>query len=229
MSLVVDLAEVFAIGIGTPLSAACVIPLYPAFVAYLANSESTESTEAAVRSRPVVVGGFVVAGVVTFMGLVGFVFTKLLQTSLTRVIEAVSPLAFTLLVGIGLVLLADLDLFARVPTVDPPRFQYPSATAFSYGFFFGAIIIPCNPGLIALFFARAPVLFETQFQSMLGFFAFGLGIGAPLLAIAAVSESSGQRLTRLLARYKTPINRVTGLVLVGVGTYYLVFIFEIFG
>jgi len=64
---------------------------------------------------------------------------------------------------------------------------------------------------------------------MLGFFAFGLGIGAPLLAIAAVSESSGQRLTRLLARYKTPINRVTGLVLVGVGTYYLVFIFEIFG
>jgi len=47
------------------------------------------------------------------------------------------------------------------------------------------------------------------------------------LAIATVSESSGQRLTRLLARYKTPINRVTGLVLVGVGLYYLVFIFEV--
>jgi len=223
MSLVVDLAEVFAIGIGTPLSAACVIPLYPAFVAYLANNES----DGALGSRPIALGGFVVAGVVTFMGAIGFVFTRLLQTSLTRVIEAVSPVAFALLVGIGLVLLADLDLFARVPTVDPPRFEYPSATAFSYGFFFGAIIIPCNPGLIALFFARAPVLFETQLQSMLGFLAFGLGIGAPLLAIAAVSESSGQRLTRLLARYKTPINRVTGLVLVGVGLYYLVFIFEV--
>jgi len=223
MSLVVDLAEVFAIGIGTPLSAACVIPLYPAFVAYLANNES----DGALGSRPIALGGFVVAGVVTFMGAIGFVFTRLLQTSLTRVIEAVSPVAFALLVGIGLVLLADLDLFARVPTVDPPRFEYPSATAFSYGFFFGAIIIPCNPGLIALFFARAPVLFETQLQSMLGFLAFGLGIGAPLLAIATVSESSGQRLTRLLARYKTPINRVTGLVLVGVGLYYLVFIFEV--
>jgi len=226
MSLLVDLAEVFAIGVGTPLSAACVIPLYPAFVAYLANNESTDG---AVRSRPIVLGGFVVAGVVTFMAAVGVVFTRLLQTSLTRVIEAVSPVAFVLLVGIGLVLLADLDLFARVPTVDPPQFNYPSATAFSYGFFFGAIIIPCNPGLIALFFARAPVLFETQLQSMLGFLAFGLGIGAPLLAIAAVSESSGQRLTRLLARYKTPINRVTGLVLVSVGLYYLVFIFEVLG
>lgn len=224
MSLAVDLAEVFAIGVGTPLSAACVIPLYPAFVAYLANNEST-----GFGSRPIVLGGFVVAGVLTFMGLVGFVFTKLLETSLSRVIEAVSPIAFGILVLIGLVLLADLDVFARVPTVDPPQFEYPSATAFSYGFFFGAIIIPCNPGLIALFFARAPVLFDTQFQSLLGFLAFGLGIGAPLLAIAAVSESSGQRLTRLLAQYKSPINRVTGLILLSVSLYYLISVFEVLG
>jgi cytochrome c-type biogenesis protein len=226
MSLAVDLAEVFAIGVGTPLSAACVIPLYPAFVAYLANNESNEES---FRSRPIVLGGFVLAGVISFMGLLGFVFTNLLQTSLSRVIEAVSPIAYGLLVILGLVLLADLDLFACVPTVDPPQFEYPSATAFSYGFFFGAIIIPCNPGLIALFFARAPVLFETQFQSLLGFLAFGLGIGAPLLAIAAVSESSGQRLTRLLARYKSPINRVTGLILLAVSLYYLVTVFEVLG
>jgi cytochrome c-type biogenesis protein len=226
MSLAVDLAEVFAIGVGTPLSAACVIPLYPAFVAYLANNESDDES---FRSRPIVLGGFVLAGVISFMGLLGFIFTRLLQTSLSRVIEAVSPVAYGLLVVIGLVLLADLDLFARVPTVDPPQFEYPSETAFSYGFFFGAIIIPCNPGLIALFFARAPVLFETQFQSLLGFLAFGLGIGAPLLAIAAVSESSGQRLTRLLAQHKSSINRVTGLILLSVSLYYLVTVFEVLG
>jgi len=224
MSLLTELAEVFVIGIGTPLSAACVIPLYPAFVAYLANNEST-----GFRSRPIVLGGFVMAGVISFMGLLGFVFTNLLQTSLSRVIEAVSPIAYGLLVVIGLVLLADWDLFAHVPTVDPPQFEYPSATAFSYGFFFGAIIIPCNPALIALFFARAPVLFDTQFQSLLGFLAFGLGIGAPLLAIAAVSESSGQRLTRLLAQYKSPINRVTGLILLTVSLYYLITVFEVLG
>ena len=224
MSLVVDLAEVFAIGVGTPLSAACVIPLYPAFIAYLATNESAEHED---RSRPIVLGGFVMAGVITFMGLVGFIFTKLLQSSLSRVIETVSPVAFGFLVGIGLVLLADLDLFGRIPTVDPPQFEYPSATAFSYGFFFGAIIIPCNPALIALFFARAPVLFDTQLQSILGFLAFGLGIGAPLLAIAAVSESRGQHIARLFGRYKTPINRVTGLILLGVSLYYLVFTFEV--
>lgn len=224
MSLAARLLEVFAIGIGTPLSAACVIPLYPAFVAYLANSESTDG---ALGSRPIALGGFVVAGVVSFMGAVGFVFTRLLQTSLTRVIDAVSPVAFVLLGAIGLVLLADLDLFARVPTVDPPQFEYPSATAFSYGFFFGAIIIPCNPGLIALFFARAPVLFDSQLESMLGFLAFGLGIGAPLLAIAAISESSGQRIARLFGRYNTPINRATGLILLAVSGYYLLFVFDV--
>lgn len=78
-----------------------------------------------------------------------------------------------------------------------------------------------------MFFARAPVLFDTQLESMLGFLAFGLGIGVPLLAIAAVSESSGQRLTRLLGRYKTPINRATALILLAVSLYYLLFIFEV--
>lgn len=111
--------------------------------------------------------------------------------------------------------------FSRLPSFEPPQIRYPSATAFGDGFFFGAIIIPCNPGTIALFFARTPVLYDTHVESMLGFLAFGLGIGAPLLAVAVVSESFGRRLTGVLARYSNPINRAVGAVLLAVSVYYL--------
>jgi len=65
------------------------------------------------------------------------------------------------------------------------------------------------------------VLYDTHVESMLGFLAFGLGIGAPLLAFAVVSESFGRRITGVLARYSGPINRAVGAVLLGVSAYYL--------
>lgn len=217
------LVEMFLLGVGTPLTAVCVVPLYPAFVAYLANSERPGGGSLS----PLVVGALVVAGVIAFMGLVGVAFSRLFSGSLTGVSEVVSPIAFGVLVLVGLVLLADVDVFGRVPSVDPPRFQYPSATAFSYGFFFGAIVLPCNPGFIALLFARHPVHFDTQLQELGGFLAFGLGIGAPLLALAVLSESLGQRATRWLARRKSAINRLTGAIVLAVSAYYLVEIYEV--
>lgn len=221
-----DLLELFLIGVGTPLSAVCVLPLYPAFVAYLANAGDGSAGDGGGRS-PLLLGILVVAGVLSSVGLVGFVFTTLLQRSLTGVVEVVSPVAFGVLVVVGAALVLDLDVFDRIPSVEPPRSRYPSVTAYAYGFFFGAVVLPCNPGFVALFFARVPILFETRVGGMLGFLAFGLGIGAPLLAFAALSESFGRRLTRLLARHSGPINRVTGAIVLAVSAYYLVVVFDV--
>jgi cytochrome c-type biogenesis protein len=224
-SLVARLVEVFFIGVGTPVTAVCALPLYPAFVAYLANNEDEEGR----APSPLVVGLLVVAGVITFVGLVGYVFTTVLQESVTTAVELVSLPAFGLLVIVGLALLADLEVFSRIPSVEPPQFQYPSATAFSYGFFFGTLVLPCNPGFIALLFARTPVLFDTRAASMLGFLCFGLGIGTPLLVLSVLSESLGRRVTRTLASYRGPINRVTGGIVLGVSAYYLLFVFDVLG
>ncbi len=214
--------EHFLLGIATPLTAACVIPLYPAFVAYLASAGENE------RERSVaVLGGLVVAGVLAFMAVVGVLFSFVLELSVNRVVEDVSPFAFAILGVVGLVLLADPKGFSRVPTFEPPQSRYPALSAFSYGFFFGAIIIPCNPATISLFFARTPVLYETHLESLLGFLAFGLGIGAPLLAFAVVSQTYSRRVTRILARHSSQINRITGGVLFGVASYYLFFVFEV--
>ncbi|MCO8267755.1 cytochrome C biogenesis protein [Haloferax sp. AB510] len=247
------LFELFVLGVGTPLTAACALPLYPGFLAYLARQSSRVSGESSspagatgdgrggVRngggdgderdgSLPIaVLGGLVTAGAVSFMLVIGVVFSLLLEVSLTTVVEVVSPAAFVVLFVVSLALLFDAKVFARLPTIEPPETRHPALSAFAYGFFFGAIVLPCNPGFIALFFARVPVLFDTAAESLLGFLAFGLGIGAPLLVFALVSERYSRRATRWFARHTTAINRVTGAVMLVVSVYYLLVVFDVLG
>lgn len=71
--------------------------------------------------------------------------------------------------------------------MEPPQTRYPSLSAFAYAAFFGAIVLPCNPGIIPVFFAR-PLLFADPVTSMANFLASGVGMGTPLLAFAFVSE-----------------------------------------
>lgn len=213
------LATHFWLGVLTPLTAVCVIPLYPAFIAFLASADGEGR-----RRSPALLGVLVVAGVIAFMTVIGLVYSLVLGQAINDAVETFSPVAFWILIGVGVVMLTRPTLFSGLPAVEPPQSQYPAASAFSYGFFFGAIIIPCNPGLIATFFSTTPVLYDTQLESMLGFLAFGLGIGAPLLAFALVSESFGRQVTRFLARHSTHVYRATGIIVVAVSVYYLWFV-----
>jgi cytochrome c-type biogenesis protein len=223
VALLARLTEFFIIGVATPLTAACVVPLYPSFLAFLASGGHGEGPQRSVAA----LGALVVAGVLSFLAVVGFVVTTVLQRSMTGIVETVSPLAFAVLGGVGAVLLVAPTAFARLPAVEPPQTTRPALSAYGYGAFFGAIVLPCNPGTIALFFARVPVLFDSTAHSMLGFLAFGLGIGAPLLAFALAAEPFSRRVTRTLAAYHEPINRATGFVLLAVASYYLFVIFAV--
>jgi len=239
MGLAATLAEFFLLGLATPLTAACVIPLYPGFVAYL-SSQSTAAADTGTRPgdgdgdgngdghSPLLLGVLVMVGVIAFMLSLGLVFATLLQTSIDGVIGVVSPVAFGLLALLSLALIVDLDVLSRASTVEPPQTSHPALTALLYGFFFGAIVVPCNPGVLAFalarqFFVTAPV------EKLLVFLSFGVGIGTPLLGLAVVSEAAGQRLTRALARHRRVIHAATGLVMLVVAVYYLLWVFDVFG
>jgi len=219
------LVEFFLIGVATPLTATCVLPLYPAFVGYLASTSQGEQSR-----PPALLGAMVVAGVLAFMGLAGVVTVLFLGGSVGIAVRRVSPVAFALMTVVGLLLAVAPGSFSRIPTYEPPHLEYPTASAFGYGLFFGAIVIPCNPATITFFFARATTVLpglDNGFEAMLGFLVFGLGIGAPLLALAVLSQPFSERLARTLARHSTPINRVVGAFLMLIGLYYLVFIFAV--
>ena len=219
------LLEFFLLGLATPLTATCVIPLYPGFLAYLASAGERD------RGPPVAaLGLLVVAGVIAFMAVVGVLWTAVFRTGVAAAVELLSPLAFGALAVVGAVLIVAPNGFARLPTVEPPHSRYPTLSAFAYGFFFGAIVIPCNPGLIALFLSRSTVAFpafDSQLEVLAGFLAFGFGIGTPLLAFSFLSQPYSRQVTRTLARYSAVINRLVGVVLVAVSTYYLVAVFEV--
>jgi len=218
---VAEVATSFTLGLATPLSAVCVIPLYPGFLAFLSNQDE--------NAPPIAVLGVLVAlGVIAFMAAVGVLFTTLLETSLTAVVELVSPPAFALLAVLGVVLVADLHPQSRLPTVEPPQTRYPSLSAFAYGGFFGAIVLPCNPGFISVFFARA-FLFSDPVSSLANFGAFGVGMASPLLAFALVSEPWRDRVLGLLTTNRRAVNVVTGVVLVAISLYYLLVVFEVAG
>jgi cytochrome c-type biogenesis protein len=214
-----QLASSFGLGLATPLTAVCVLPLYPSFLAYLSNQRETRLPISALA-------GLVAAGVLAFMLAVGLVFTTLLESSLTRVVGVVSPVAFGLLAVASLLLLADVEFQRFLPSVEPPQSTHPVASAFGYGFFFGAIVVPCNPGFVAVFFARA-FLFSDPVGSLLNFLAFGSGIAAPLVALAVVSDRWQTRVVRTLTGHRTLVNRATGAVMLAVSVYYLVVVFGV--
>lgn len=220
MSLAINLLATFAIGLATPLTAVCVIPLYPGFLAYLANQSQS------IRTPLWALGGVVVAGVVAFMLVVGVVFSTVLESSLTNVVTIVSPVAFGVLGLLSVLLLVNADVSAWVPTLEPPTTRHPIGAGFSYGFFFGAIVLPCNPALIAFFFARS-FLFQTPVGSVLNFFAFGLGMGFPLLVFAIASERWNTAVLGFLTAHHRRVNQLTGAIMLVISLYYLLIVFDL--
>ena len=220
--LLATIGEFYVWGLVTAGTAFCVIVLYPAFLARLARQVS-EDPEA--RNNPRVLGFFgvlVTVGVISFMALVGVVFTFVLEESVNLIVEYISPIAFTVLLIIGVALMFDIK-FSR--QVRPIRIKDPHWAAFVYGFFFGAIVIPCNPGIIALAFARASLI--PVGERMAAFLAFGIGIGTPLLAFSLVSRAASRWILSFLVDHKTAINRVAGAIMVGVSIYYLFWVFRV--
>lgn len=224
-STAASLLEYFLLGLATPLTATCVIPLYPGFLAYLASAGDRD------RGPPIaLLGGLVVAGVIAFMAAVGLLWTTVFRGGVAGAVDLLSPIAFGALAVVGVMLLVAPGGFSRLPTIEPPHSRYPTLSAFAYGFCFGAIVIPCNPGLIALFFSRSTVAFpafDSQLEVVLAFLVFGLGIGTPLLAFALLSQPYSRQVTRTLARYSGVINRLVGVVLVAVSLYYLIVVFQV--
>jgi len=217
-----ELSTSFLLGLATPLTALCVIPLYPGFISYLSQQLDGDTNQ----KTYLLFGLLVVAGVISFMLALGLVFSTILQASLTSVIEIVSPIAFTILGIMGLAMILNLNFQSYLPSKTTPQFQNPLLNAYSFGFFFGAIIIPCNPAFIATFFARA-FLFTNPINSILNFTLFGLGIGFPLLTFTLLSQPKSQQIIQTLQKHKIKINKTSGLIMLGISLYYLTQVFNI--
>lgn len=210
----------YVLGLLTPLTALCVLPLYPAFLVRMARLAKRDRDDRKVLAWT---GSIVTLGVISFMGLLGVVFTTLLQESLQRVIGIVSPIAFAVLAVVGVLMMAGVEIRRKVHLPEPKN---PLVASYLYGFFFGAIVIPCNPAFIAAFLARAALIADPV-ASILNFLAFGFGIGTPLIAFSLVSRAASRRMVNAVVTHERAIAFVAGAVMTSVALYYLIVVFEV--
>lgn len=211
-------------GLFAPLGAVCVLPLYPGFLSYLASKTTTKDSK-----KQIVLFGVVVSlGVIISMLVLGLIFVFILKASLTKVIGIVSPIAFGILALVSILLIFNFDIGRFMPKVHAPVLKNPLFSAFLFGTFFGAIVLPCNPASLAVLFAvsTSTIAFITNF---LNFLFFGMGMAFPLLVLALISASKSQEVIGFLTKYKRTINIIAGVIMLGISSYYLIFVFKVFG
>jgi cytochrome c-type biogenesis protein len=218
-----DLVAAFLAGLAST-AAPCILPLYPGCLAYLTGTRQVAvgadgAAVAAPRFPPVLAAALVLAGVMTGMLAIAAV-VIVLSASLSRLIPIILPAADVLLIVLGLLMIAGVNPFARLPQPSPAAAggRGPAIGAFAYGLLFAPIAIPCiGPFLLAIF---AFSLTIGDALSQLAFFAvFGLGFGVPLFVIGLLGQWRGARLARLIVRHERAVQLVMGGVLVGVGAW----------
>ena len=227
VSALTNLGLSFLAGLFAPLAAVCVLPLYPGFLAYLARQVSQKgSTES--KHTFIKLGLVVTIGVISSMFLFGLIFTTLLQGSLTKAIGIISPIAFGILGLVSILLIFDVDFGRFFPKVHSPVLKSPYLSSFVFGFFFGAIVLPCNPAALVVLFAISSSV--TSFiLNLFNFIFFGIGMAMPLLLFTIVSVAWSKKVISFLTTYKSWINRIAGLLMLVISLYYLIFVFRVFG
>lgn len=221
MNFFLDISSSFILGLLAPLTATCVLPLYPGFISFLSNQEEG-------KNKSLILGLFVSLGLILFMLLLGLLFTTLFQVSLTKIIGIISPIAFGLLAIFSIFMIFNIEIIKSIKTFNTPTAKNPKLAALLYGLFFGAIIIPCNPGIIAIFFSRA-VTTTGFLGNMISFLAFSIGMALPLLILAGFTQSFSSQILKFLTKNKRWINLFAGIIMLAISLYYLIFNFHIFG
>jgi len=211
-------------GIGATITP-CILPLYPAFLAYITTGGAQAATVPAggppprPALPPAVAALIVWAGVVTGMLAIGALIATV-AVPLGDFNRIVLPVADALLIGLGVLLLAGVNPFAKLPQPSASALggRGPEASAFLYGLLFAPIAIPCSgPFLVGIF------AFSLTIGDALGrivfFGVFGIGFGLPLFLLGTVGQARGAQLARALVQYERPLQLVLGAVLIGVGIW----------
>jgi cytochrome c-type biogenesis protein len=224
INIFINLWISFLAGLFAPIAAVCVLPLYPAFLSYLASQLSEEDK----KKKIITLGLIVTSGVITSMFLFGLVFTKFLQTSLTKAIGIVSPIAFGILALISILLIFNIDFSKIFPKINTPLLKNPYYSSFIFGFFFGVIVLPCNPASLVVLFAisTSTLGFVTN---LLNFIVFGIGMALPLLLFSIISAAKSQIIINFLTKNKKIINLIAGIIMLIISLYYLFFVFRLLG
>lgn len=191
----------------------CVLPLYPGFLAYLSGGQE------AIKGKrgKYFLGFFVLLGVLVMMLALGLLIA-LLSVSVGQALSIAIPFADLLIIGLGVVLIFNINPFKGLPQIQVPLLKNPFVNAFVYGLLYGPIALPCSGPFIVGIFTFSLTASEL-FSKLNVFLWFGLGFGLPLLLLSFLSGAAQKWIVRFFAKHSRAINLIGGVLLIGVGIY----------
>ncbi|MEN9937355.1 MAG: hypothetical protein RLZZ387_3934 [Chloroflexota bacterium] len=202
--------EAFVLGNAAILGNVCVLPLYPGLIAFLAGRGGEGEGRGAGW-----LGAVVLAGVLSLMLVVGLVLFALRQ-SVAGILPLLLPLVYGVVLVLGVLLLLGRNPFKRLTSARAPVLRNPYATAYLYGVLLGPMTLPCTGPLIISAFVLGAGDAAALGDGLLYFLLFGLGFGWPLVALSLVAATTGRRLTRWFAQREPVIQRLSGVLLLGI-------------
>jgi cytochrome c-type biogenesis protein len=205
-------------GLGLASAASpCLLPLYPAFLAYLTGATGAEAGSSKSRRISGFLGLAVLAGLITSMLLIGLIVVAV-SAPISALLGFAIPIIDGLLIVLGVMLLAGFNPFMKVPSIRVPGANGPTSQAYIYGMFLGPIALPCAGPFLVATLAISVGATET-IGTMATFAVFALGFGMPLVLLSVLARSRQDSVVRFLARHHRHIEIISGVLLIGAGTW----------
>jgi cytochrome c-type biogenesis protein len=210
-----EYAEAFTLGNAAILGNVCLLPLYPGLVvmmsARLAKPRSRLSTMS--------LGVLVLAGIVTFMVVLGFVLYQI-SRPVADVLDWLLPLMYGTVLVLGAAMILGRSPFARLIRTDAPVLRSPAATAYLYGVFLAPMTLPCTGPIVVSAFVIGSVSGSAALADSLAYFMFyALGFGWPLVVLPMLAAPAQGQITRFLAVHHRVIEVLSGSLLIGIAIY----------
>jgi cytochrome c biogenesis protein CcdA len=160
-------------------------------------------------------GLIILLGVLTTMLGVAVVLV-IVAVPIGAVLAYLIPLTDALLIGLGVLLLAGRNPFARLSSVRVPLVANPFGRAYLYGLLLGPLALPCA-GAFALALIAYSVGLVDAAQKVVVFLVYGSGFGLPLVALSVLAGARQQQIVRFVTRHHRSIDVVAGCLLIAVG------------
>jgi cytochrome c-type biogenesis protein len=141
-----------------------------------------------------------------------------LQLAVGQVLSVAAPLAYVLIILLGVLMMLGTNPFSRTPQLKVPVLDNALASAYVYGLVFGPVAFPCSGPLVVGIFLYSFGVADVLSQLVL-LLVFGLGLGFPLVILSFLARVYQDRLTSILSHHYAWVNRVGGLLLVAVGVW----------
>ena len=209
--------EAFALGNAAILGNVCLLPLYPGLFALLASRTDGAGGDDGRALRWL--GVVVLAGVITVMvGLAAVLYA--LDRVFADVVPIVVPIAYGLVIVLGLAMLAGRNPLARIGTGQVPLVRSAAGSAFVYGMAMGPMTLPCTGPVILSAFVLGGVRGSGALAEGIAYFVvFGLGFGWPMVVLPLLAGTAQRRVSRWLGRHHRAITVASGALLVAVATW----------